>query len=566
MELLTIDNYHKLKPWVQKYGWREFNSNINTMLMWNDTYPMYFEIFNHFALACFEYNNHKHWLMPYSKAEYLKEAVDTLLLSSKKYNITPMIHGVTQEAKDYLANAYENEIYFEYHERAGDYIYDRHQQETLVGKKMQKRRNHFNAFKKEYEHRYEYRTLSKDDVSSIYELLEIWKDNKEENEYDSIENEKKAIDFIFKHFDELDIFGGCIYIDGKLEAFNIASYIEEDMIQIHIEKANRNIRGLYVAIVKFLLETLDKRVLYVNREDDMGLESLRKAKRDMKPIYKVRKHLAVFDSITISHPNKEDIKEMKTLWLDSFEDENTDTCNFYFNHIYKEENAYILKNSTEIMAMAFINDWKMILHNKETSVSFLEGVCTKKDYQGCGIMKKLVSHIIEERKDIQLALQAYNWDIYRSLQFKETHYLKKVSIEEICGEKIEWTYLAPETMAIIYAEYTINKDGYRIHDISYYQDFYIPYMDICGYKTLQYEEKGYVSYYCDDKQIYISTIHYINEDALYNMLFTLQNKYQKPLLVNCDMDCALIGKAEKKIALMMYPYVEIENAYVNEII
>ena len=70
----------------------------------------------------------------------------------------------------------------------------------------------------------------------------------------------------------------------KRQAFNITSLVSHDTIQIHVEKANKQIRGLYIAILKLFLETLDDEVLYVNREDDMGLPELRKAKTDMQPI------------------------------------------------------------------------------------------------------------------------------------------------------------------------------------------------------------------------------------------------------------------------------------------
>ena len=61
---------------------------------------------------------------------------------------------------------------------------------------------------------------------------------------DSISAEDTGIHLLLEHIKELPIEGGCIYIDGRLEAFNIASRLSKDMIQIHVEKANREIRGL----------------------------------------------------------------------------------------------------------------------------------------------------------------------------------------------------------------------------------------------------------------------------------------------------------------------------------
>ena len=65
---------------------------------------------------------------------------------------------------------------------------------------------------------------------------------------------------LLSNYEKLSLRGGCIYIDGQLEAFLIASYLSKDTIQIHIEKANSEIRGLYVAILKHFLETLESDV------------------------------------------------------------------------------------------------------------------------------------------------------------------------------------------------------------------------------------------------------------------------------------------------------------------
>ena len=561
MKLLTQENYTQLQPWVEKYGWREYNSNIVTMLMWNKTYPIYFKIYDHYALVCFEYDNKKHWLMPYSEKAYLKEAIDTLLDYSIKHDIPCQIHGTTKEAKDCLETLFPMQVYFEHHERAEDYIYDRSQQETLVGKKMQKRRNHFNAFLKEYGNRYTYHTIQKEDFPHILTLLEKWQNSKEEEAMDSIKREEDGIHYLLQHYDSLHLTGICIYIDGVLEAFNIASYISEDMVQVHIEKANRDIRGLYVAVCKFLLSTLDSKVLYINREDDMGNTSLQKAKKDMKPLYKVKKHLTVFEKLSIHHPTQKDYKEMKDLWLSSFEDENEATCEYFFTNIMSDEDAYILSNEHEIMGMAFVNRWKMSFHKEVKEIAFIEGVCTKKVYQGCGVMKKLMHHILDVYKDMPLALQAYNWDLYRSFAFKETHYLKQSVITEPLEEEITFCQCNPSIMENIYKEYTQNKDLYRIHDKDYYEN-----LEVCGYTTLQYEDKGYVSFYVKEESVYVHCIHFKDYNSLYRMLATLQKMYSPTLIVNTDTQTPLSATSTNKIQLMMYPHIICENAYTNEII
>ena len=156
---------------------------------------------------------------------------------------------------------------------------------------MQKRRNHFNAFMNTYENKFIYRQVTKDDRDEIEMLLNTWQENKQ-GKY-AIDYEKEGILSLIDLMPILDYKMSCIEIDGKIEAFIIGSMLNHNTVQIHVEKANNNIRGLYVAIFKYFLENEYDDVLYVNREEDMGLEGLRKAKESYKPIFLAEKGIAI---------------------------------------------------------------------------------------------------------------------------------------------------------------------------------------------------------------------------------------------------------------------------------
>ena len=88
--------------------------------------------------------------------------------------------------------------------------------------------------------------------------------------------------------DRLKIAG--IFIDGKLEAFTMGEYINPNMALIHIEKANPMIRGLYPYINKQFLVNEFSDVEFVNREEDLGIEGLRKAKLSYHPVKFIEKY------------------------------------------------------------------------------------------------------------------------------------------------------------------------------------------------------------------------------------------------------------------------------------
>lgn len=129
-----------------------------------------------------------------------------------------------------------------------DYLYDAAAMRSLAGKKLHKKKNHLNAFLREYEGRYEYRTLCCSDRDDVWEFLDRWWENKvEAAEFGTqLDYEVNGIHDILKNCSQLCVRMAGVYIDGKLEAFTIGSYNEfEKMAVIHIEKANPEINGLY---------------------------------------------------------------------------------------------------------------------------------------------------------------------------------------------------------------------------------------------------------------------------------------------------------------------------------
>ncbi len=174
---------------------------------------------------------------------------------------------------------------------AADYLYDAEALRKLSGKKYHKKKNHVNAFMKEYEGRFEYQSLCCSSKGEILEFLNRWRALKGENrDSDSLDYEAEGIKNIMDNCSELRTRMGGVYVDEQLQAFTIGSYNALDkMAIIHIEKANPEIRGLYPFInQQFLVNEFEEAVI-VNREDDVGIEALRKAKQSYHPIGFARK-------------------------------------------------------------------------------------------------------------------------------------------------------------------------------------------------------------------------------------------------------------------------------------
>ena len=176
-------------------------------------------------------------------------------------------------------------------EELKDYLYEGEKLRTLSGRKLHKKKNHYNQFVKTYAGRYEYHSLNCDNRDEVFQFLASWRDRKGEDVEKHLDPEVEGIHEILKHCAILDIKMGGVYIDGVLEAFTIGSFNALDnMAIIHIEKANPQIPGLYQFINREFLNHSFPNALLVNREDDLGIEGLRKAKMSYYPVDFARKY------------------------------------------------------------------------------------------------------------------------------------------------------------------------------------------------------------------------------------------------------------------------------------
>ena len=175
-----------------------------------------------------------------------------------------------------------------------DYLYDAEELRNLPGKKYQKKRNLINKFMKEYEGRWEYKTMCCVDEYFLETFMEKWIEKRLSEGVESRETlllEKDGVIDILRNCDKITFRVGGIFIDEVLEAFTIGSYnSRQHMAVISIEKGNSDIPGIYQLInQQFLLNSYqDAKV--VNREDDMGIEGLRQAKESYNPIGFARKY------------------------------------------------------------------------------------------------------------------------------------------------------------------------------------------------------------------------------------------------------------------------------------
>ena len=97
------------------------------------------------------------------------------------------------------------------------------------------------------------------------------------------------------HFEALGLEGGLIRINGSVAAFTIGDRLNGDTYDVHFEKAYAGIQGAYAMINREFARWVREHhpdIKYLNREEDMGVEGLRKAKESYYPDLLLEKYTA----------------------------------------------------------------------------------------------------------------------------------------------------------------------------------------------------------------------------------------------------------------------------------
>jgi len=210
-----------------------------------------------------------------------------LLQYLKKKGVPPKIARVPEElvkqisweARGMVANFDRDQ---------SDYIYLTEDLIQLKGRKYHRKRNHMKQFRDKYS--YQYVPLTREWIAECLRLETEWCDLRHCEAIPGLASESVATKEALTHFETLGIKGGAILINGKVEAFTLGESLNRETVVIHIEKANPAYEGLYSVINQAFLENEWSGYTYVNREQDLGEEGLRKAKESYFPHHMVNKY------------------------------------------------------------------------------------------------------------------------------------------------------------------------------------------------------------------------------------------------------------------------------------
>lgn len=280
---------------------RNCELSFSNLCSWRFLYHTQFAVVDGFLLLKSWTGDELEYMMPIGNGS-LEKVLEALIEDARQEGKPFCLLGICAEMCADLEELMPGRFLFTAYRDYADYIYLRTDLATLSGKKFQAKRNHVNKFKKTYD--YEYTAITPGRIRECLHLEAEWCKTNNRTEHEGTDNERLALIYALHHFDGLGLTGGILHVNGQIAAFTFGMPINRDTFGVHVEKADTKIDGAYAMINHEFANHIPERYVYLNREEDLGIEGLRKAKLSYHPALIMEKYIACLKEESVREENK----------------------------------------------------------------------------------------------------------------------------------------------------------------------------------------------------------------------------------------------------------------------
>jgi NAD(P)-dependent dehydrogenase (short-subunit alcohol dehydrogenase family) len=252
---------------------------FTNLFVWNRSEPVGLSRFDEAVLLQRKrLRDGRTFMMPPLGRQILAVLIEKLKGLNARDCEVPPVYGVTPEQLRLLD---KKGVSVEMDRDDWDYVYLTSDLTDLPGDRFHPKRNFIARCLSK--HKCEYRSIGASEIDDCLRLQTEWCNLRYCGMVPSLEAENVAIKTVLDNYEPLRVSGGCVYVDGKLEAFTLAEALNDDTAVVHFEKANPRIEGLYQLINQWFCQKAIRDFKFVNREQDLGVPGLRKAKQSYHP-------------------------------------------------------------------------------------------------------------------------------------------------------------------------------------------------------------------------------------------------------------------------------------------
>lgn len=284
------------KDWVDEIVYRENSPsadyNFGNIYIWDKHYRQLICRFGDRMLTKLRYEGRPAFVFPIGSGP-LEPAVEALraFAAMKGYPFT--LRGVTEKHRAQLEELFPGRFSYTEDDACADYLYLAEKLSTYAGKSLHGKKNHCNRF--EAEHDWDFVPITRELIPGCLDMLDVWTEENAERLDPSVHFEHDAVIRAFAAYERLGLEGGVLRSGGTILGFSLGEMTGRDTFDVHFEKANIGVNGAYPMVCRELTKLVMRKhpeVVYINREDDMGLEPLRRSKLSYKPEYLLKKFTA----------------------------------------------------------------------------------------------------------------------------------------------------------------------------------------------------------------------------------------------------------------------------------
>lgn len=293
---LCLEDKNSIDKYISPYKFLSCEYSFTSLYIWKDACDIQYTIYKQaLILKKKDFDGNYHFMQPLGyEREDLGEIIDELKAYREENHMKYLFKDLEEsfiEEFNALLNE-KNEFCIKEDRDNFDYLYEAQKLMTFSGKKLHSKKNHYNSFTKNYN--YEVVEISGEKViNDVIIAAEKWYDETDEKDI-KLYHELLSIKNIVNNMDLLNLNGVAVYVDGKLGAFSIGESLNEKLAVIHIEKGDKNINGIYSFIAKTLVDKCFNNAEIINREQDLGIEGLRKSKMSYYPLKLEKKFILSF--------------------------------------------------------------------------------------------------------------------------------------------------------------------------------------------------------------------------------------------------------------------------------
>lgn len=289
------------KPWVdellRRANHRGCEYNFTNLFVWSDAYNQRIARVGDFLVTHLCGTLGCSYIYPAGSGD-IAPVLTALEQDAAEQGAPFRLVCLTQPQIQELDALFPGHFTFEADRDGFDYLYDIDRLADLGGKKLHAKRNHINRFI-ENNPSWVYEDITTESLPECLEMDREWYRRSMVREGLAEErdlgDEGRALRLAMEHYHDLGLEGGLIRVYGEVVAFTMGDLLSSDTYDVHFEKAYGELQGAYAMINREFARRVRQRhpqIRYLNREDDMGVEGLRKAKGSYYPDLMVEKYSA----------------------------------------------------------------------------------------------------------------------------------------------------------------------------------------------------------------------------------------------------------------------------------